>query len=115
MIKRADLWIFLARLHPWRCLCGSFPQGLCPARGQGLLLGQGGVGGAVPAPFLTPWTFQDIPSPAVGAQPFLAVFASLGGVWNFVGGNVAGGISTCHQQIHLVRERGLTFLALVGG
>lgn len=57
-------------------------------------------------------TFQDIPSAAVGAQPCPRFSRS---VWNFVGGNVAGEISTCHEQIRFVREQALAFFALVGG
>lgn len=93
------------------------PSGAAHSRGGRSLLG---VGAAAPAPFLAPWqagmghsgTFQDIPSAAVGAQPCPRFSRS---VWNFVGGNVAGEISTCHEQIRFIRERGLAFFASVGG
>lgn len=84
-------------VDPWPRWC----LGCCPCPIPGSVAGMG--------------HFQDIASPAVGAQLALAARGSLGGIWSFVGGNVAGEISTCHEQIHLIREQGLTFFAFVGG
>lgn len=48
-------------------------------------------------------------------QPALPPFSYLEGISNFVGGNAAEEISTCHEQMRFIREHCLKFFALVGG
>lgn len=47
-------------------------------------------------------------------SPLPVLVALLEAFGTFVGGNVAGEISTCHEQIHLIREQGLTFFCISG-
>lgn len=78
-----------------------------PVLPSGVVASQGwGVGSAVPAPLLGH-------SRTFPAQLW-ELSSALRFSWNFVGGNVAGEISTCHEQIHLIRERGLTFFCVSG-